>query len=152
MAVKKTVEKKVLGRPTTFDIEIAKKVCHEIATTPLSVQEICNKFEEFPSCPTFYFWMQKSPELLKFYAAAKEEQAEILVDDMLTVARSKSEDTISATDKKLLLDVLKWNAARRQPKKFGDRVVIEDGKGAEEVIKASKAKLDKTVLKKKRGS
>lgn len=66
------------------------------------------------------------------YARAREDQADTLADEILEVARSKTDpdemgkvDNGAVQEKRLLVDSLKWRAAKLGPKTYGDKLQQE---------------------------
>lgn len=55
------------------------------------------------------------------YARAREDQADSFADEIVTVARDKMRDPQQA---RLLVDSLKWVAAKRKPKAYGDKLEL----------------------------
>ena len=54
------------------------------------------------------------------YARAREEAADALADEALEVARGSVPER--AASDRLLVDTLKWTAAKRRPREYGDKV------------------------------
>lgn len=76
-----------------------------------------------PSAPTVIGWVRSDEDYAKRYAHAREVQADLLADEMLDVARSSSNETFQGD--RLLVDALKWRAAKLRPKVYGERQHIE---------------------------
>jgi hypothetical protein len=79
-----------------------------------------------PDRSTCVRWLDANPEFRNQYAQARELQADALTDEMLDIARSATNQDAHA--KRLLVDVLKWRAAKLRPKVYGDRMRIETEK------------------------
>lgn len=60
------------------------------------------------------------PEHLEQYARARESAADIFETDIIEAAMSAGPETAAAD--RVKIDALKWVAARRAPKKYGDRI------------------------------
>lgn len=60
------------------------------------------------------------PEHLEQYARARESAADIFETDIIEAALSCGPE--SASSDRVKIDALKWVAARRAPKKYGDRI------------------------------
>lgn len=69
-----------------------------------------------PDAPDIYV------EFRAQYARAREDQADALADEILDEARSANAKNAHA--KRLLVDALKWRAAKLRPKVYGDRVEL----------------------------
>ncbi len=85
-----------------------------------------------PKMTTIWLWTRQIPEFLEQYHRAREEQADALAEEMVDVVRSDpvctemgNVDTGLVAHNRLLIDTLKWRAARLKPKVYGDKVQNE---------------------------
>ena len=127
----------VTGRPSVFTQEIADQFCATVATTTRSLKWICENNDIFPHVGTVLRWLRENEDFRNQYARAKEDQADLLAEEMMDIADETSNDTI--TDEKgneyankewinrsrLRVDTRKWIASKLKPKKYGDRVAQE---------------------------
>ncbi len=119
--------------------EIAKKICIDIASSNKSMVTICKEIGI--NYQTHLDWLRAKPEYLGMYARAKEDQADFLAEEMLTIADDSSNDDM--TDEfgtrvdvgkiaraKLQIDTRKFIAAKLKPRKYGEKVeqIITTGK------------------------
>lgn len=91
---------------------------------------------------TFYKWIDSDEEKQKRYARACEIRADAIFEDILEIADDSSQDVIE-TDlgdgvvaskmnaefvqrSRLRVDARKWIAAKLNPKKYGDRVELDN--------------------------
>jgi hypothetical protein len=128
------------GRPTQYNEEIASAILAEIATNRVGLATICAGNEVFPEPRTVYRWMLKHDEFSQRYARAKEDQLQILEDEILEIAdrpqvgeivtikadgstERKVSDMIE--HRKLQIDARKWLMSKLKPKKYGDRQALE---------------------------
>lgn len=118
---------------TIFTPELGDKICNDISTSNLGLRAICkNNGVDYS---TFKRWVVDNESFRAQYARAKEEQAEMLVEDMLDIADDSSNDTIE-TEKgpipnnewinrsRLRVDTRKWIASKLLPKKYGDKLDV----------------------------
>ena len=139
-----TVKKPQGGAPEIYSQELADKVCHEISTTTKSLKTIC-KMDGMPSVETVLRWLRQDKNgFCGQYARAKEEQSDMLVEEMIEIADDGTNDymTIVKGDveynvenkevtnrSKLRVDTRKWIASKLKPKKYGEKLdVTSDGK------------------------
>ena len=128
------------GRPSEYDPEIAGQICHLISIQTISLTAICNSRDEFPEAKTFYRWMISHEELRQLYARAKEDQLQILADEIVPLAdadRICEKVTIKADGSrevvildqvertKLQIDSRKWLLSKLNPKKYGDNSKLQ---------------------------
>lgn len=79
------------------------------------------------SAATILRWVTADDDLAKQYTRAREMAADLFENDIYDAAMSVCPETAAAD--RVKIDALKWIAARRAPKKYGDRVdhVSTDG-------------------------
>ena len=79
-----------------------------------------------PSRTTVVRWLSEKPEFRNQYAQAREDQADALFDEALDIARSATNQDAHA--KRLLVDTIKWAAAKLRPKVYGRAEAdVDDG-------------------------
>lgn len=67
-------------------------------------------------------WLQRYEEFMEQYARAREIQAEILAEDIISLADSAVEDGAAVAKARLQVDARKWYASKMAPKRYGDRI------------------------------
>ncbi len=146
------------GRPSTYDAEAALRICASLAEgKPLVriVEEIGIPIR------TVYDWMAAHPEFSQAYARAREDQADTLADEIITISDDASNDFMRDEDgneivnheniqrSKLRVDTRKWVAAKQRPKKYGDKQQLEhsgpDGKPLNLAVLEPDAVVDQLV-------
>lgn len=148
---KKAVPKKT-GRPSEFTQAIADAICERIADGE-SLRKICAE-ETMPNKATVFRWMAVHKEFSDQYARAREEQAELLADEIIEIAddgrNDKYIDPESRQDRvdhdviarsRLRVEARKWVAAKLKPKKYGDKVAI----GGADDLPPVKSEVDLTI-------
>lgn len=95
------------------------------------------KDESMPSTSTFYQWLENNTDKAKQYARATEVRAEVIFDDILSIADQNENDTTVNADgievvnndviqrSRLRIDARKWVLSKLNPKKFGDKIQTE---------------------------
>jgi hypothetical protein len=126
-------------RPTKFSEELFENICNQISTTSIGLHKICK--EVGISAVTFFEWLKEDTELSNRYARAREAQAELLADQIIEIADDSTHDTKTIVGKagdlieventewtnrsKLRVEARKWIAAKLKPKKYGDKVEVD---------------------------
>lgn len=135
-----------MARPTDYATAVADNVCERLADGE-SLKSICSD-EGMPSRSTVFRWLGVHKEFRDMYARAREEQAELLADEIVGI--SDEEVTMVRADKhgvkdddgngnaevvfdatavarnRLRVDARKWVAAKLKPKKYGDKLQTEN--------------------------
>lgn len=121
-----------------YSEELFEKICERIATSADGLHKIVKENGISPS--TFYKWVSENKDLSDRYARAREIQAELLADQIIEIADDSSNDTktiykgeelieVENTEwtnrSKLRVEARKWIAAKLKPKKYGDKVEVD---------------------------
>lgn len=111
------------------------EVCNQIAITHSGIIKICKKIGI--SSATFYDWLDKNEDNKKQYARAREAQADLLVEEMIDLSDDKTGDILqtdigqqgnnaNVARSKLQVETRKWISGKLKPKKYGDKVEVEN--------------------------
>jgi hypothetical protein len=109
-----------VGRPCTYTDEIAYRLCEDIANGK-TLKTACAG-EEMPSINTVFRWLASNESFRELYARAKEDQADLLADEIINIADDSSDDPQS---RRVRVDARKWVASKLKPKRYGDRLHTE---------------------------
>lgn len=147
-----------MPRPTAYSEYIKDRICAGLVEgKPLIA--IVEDDETMPTYNMVFKWLREIPEFAKDYAHARECQADRLSDEILQVSRQKpgvvvvesefgsrtSVDSGEVAHRRLLVDSLKWTAAKMKPKKYGDAAALkvegtgDDGRLVVEIIRRQNA-------------
>jgi hypothetical protein len=105
-----------------------------------SLRHICLD-DGMPALSAIFRWLNEHQSFQDQYARAREEQAEALADEIVSIADEESystkfggdESTVVVFDStavarnRLRVDARKWVASKLKPKKYGDRVDMNHG-------------------------
>lgn len=95
-------------------------ICEKVADG-LTLRQIADGFGV--SSSTIIRWVTLNETITEHYARAREMAADLFENDIYDAAMAVTPDT--ATADRVKIDALKWIAARRAPKRYGDRVTSE---------------------------
>lgn len=125
-----------VGRPTDYNIDLASEICEQIIEGK-SLASICRS-DGMPNAATVYRWIARFPEFREMYEKAKEDQADILVEQILDIADNAANDYMEGVDdagyrlngeniqrSRLRVDSRKWCAAKLKARKYGDKTINE---------------------------
>lgn len=152
MAKKKEpkTETKKVGRPTIYTPELGEKICKAIENTPQGLRTICARNPDFPTDETVRDWLRNDtfPDFSLQYARARENQSELLADEVVDVAYQAKPDKFGRVEKaKLQVDALKWKAGKMKPKKYGDNPDKYLNPKDDEAAKTTKESLSEKIGK-----
>jgi hypothetical protein len=137
------------SKPTprrVFDQKVADLICMMLSEG-MSLRQIlkADTTGTLPAQSTVYEWLLRHPLFAEQYARAREEQADTLADEIISIADEQPE-VIAVTDKqgaliehkldgaflqwqKNRIEARKWTAMKLKPKKYGDRMAVEGVEG-----------------------
>jgi hypothetical protein len=84
-----------------------------------SLRKICER-DGMPHRATVLRWLAGNAVFAANIARAREAQQDFIVDEMLSIADSATEENVNVA--KLRIHARQWTAARLAPKKYGDKV------------------------------
>lgn len=113
-----TKPKKKQGRPTKFTQELADTICFRIANGE-TLRAICRDIDLPPS--TVIEWTMNNKTFSEQYAQSRQKQADAYADMILDEAFNSHDAQIG----RLRVDALKWVASKLAPKRYGDKVEVE---------------------------
>ena len=125
-----------MARPSSFTQEIADAICEGIAEGK-SLRSMLREDESLPASSTLFRWLAQNKEFSEQYARAREAQADVLFDEVLSIADDGLNDTYTDEEgrvrtnvdviarSKLRVDARKWMAGKLRPKVYGDKIQTE---------------------------
>ncbi len=123
MSKAKAKEKPKMGRPSLYTDELANTICDRIAMDESLVQILMAP--GMPDYATVMRWLRDRPDFCANYARAREAQADFQADELRDLGKRALRGEVPADAARVAVDVLKWSAGRRNPKKYGDRQHLE---------------------------
>ena len=108
-------------------------ICEGIADGR-SLRSICEA-EDMPSKSAVFRWLGVNEAFRDQYARARESQADVLFDEILSIADDGKNDTYATEDgervnheviarSKLRVDARKWMAGKLRPKVYGEKLEL----------------------------
>ncbi len=128
-----------MGRKPEYTEDIAKKICERLIEGE-SLRAICAD-DGMPNRATVFRWLDKNEEFHDQYARAREMQADGLFDEILEIADATANDWIEASKaqaetwqvnneaiqrSRLRIEARKWMASKLKPKKYGDKLELDN--------------------------
>lgn len=129
------------GRPEVWTPEKRQeaidKILGRIATSRDSIATITENDEELPSETTFFKWKREDEKLAQDYTRAKEDQADLIGEEMLDISDDSTNDYMERKNQdgetvgvqlnaehvqrsKLRIETRKWLMGKLRPKKYGE--------------------------------
>ena len=104
-----------------FDIDIVNEVC-ELVADGLNVKAALKTNKAFPTYETWRRWKNENSEVYVLYVKAlqdKGESVDFMIDEVMQDLRDGLIDAASAN---VIIQTLKWKAAKYYPKMFGEKI------------------------------
>jgi len=124
------------NQPMPYSPATGDAICERIAEGE-SLRAICRD-DSMPSIATVFRWLAGNPSFSEQYAHAREEQAETLADEIVSISDetvvvsnqggddvSLALDATAVARNRLRVDARKWVASKLKPKKYGDKMTQE---------------------------
>ena len=108
------------GRPTTYSEELVLTICNRIEEGE-SLRKICQD-KKMPNRSSINKWLSENKAFSDQYARACVVRRENKFDEMYSIA----EVTTDVPRARLLVDVLKWQLSKEEPKKYGDKLEVDN--------------------------
>lgn len=113
------------GRPTAYSQAVADKIIDLISTSSKGLDSLCKAHSSLPHPATVRRWISQNEGFRDRYARAKEEQADLMADEIIDIAdeltgKDLTHEKIGAAKQRI--DARKWVAAKLKPKKYGDKL------------------------------
>lgn len=121
------------GRPSNYSEEIAEELCDALADG-MSLRAWCEE-PGHPRYSTVFQWLRKEPAFAEAYAHAREVQAHNDADRITQVMAACADLRLPADVTRVVVDALKWTAARRLPKVYAERPPPGTDDGAPLVVR-----------------
>jgi hypothetical protein len=124
-----------MARPSNYSVEKATTICDRLALGE-SLRKICED-DAMPDKSTVLRWIAAHDEFRDQYARAREAQADFWAEQIIDISDDGQNDTYTDDDgnertnqdviarSRLRVDTRKWLMARMAPKKYGDKLDID---------------------------
>lgn len=110
---------KKIGRPSKYTDEIANQIC-TLLSEGFTLQNIC-ELPDMPSRKTVHEWTTEFADFRDAYTHARQLQADALAERVVSEAFNSHDAPIG----RLRMDALRWYASKLAPKKYGEKVEVE---------------------------
>lgn len=109
------------GRPTSYNPELATKICKAVASSTKGTDAICAENEDFPAGTTVYEWIYTYPDFSKMYWDAKGAQADLFATESMQILDEVREDQWALKKAELRIKQRNWHAARLKPNRWAEK-------------------------------
>lgn len=114
----------VIGRPPIYTDELAKEICLRISNGR-SLSAVCRD-EDMPSRSIIYDWLADNKDFSDRYHEADLQRADYHADEIIEIADGVGADTAEVAKARLQIDTRKWQVARMNATKYGDKQQVDN--------------------------
>jgi hypothetical protein len=111
--------RKKIGRPSIFTQDIADEICKRMANGETLRKIVLD--DHMPVSSAIYRWLDTNQIFKEQYTQARIKQADCYAEMIIDEAFGSHDAAIG----RLRMDALKWAASKIAPKKYGDKVEVE---------------------------
>jgi len=113
-----------MARPSEYNFDLCKEICDEVANG-FNIKTVLASKQEYPTFQTWCNWKREHNELFDLYTRSIQDKAESVDEEIDLIMSEIRSGDIEAPAGRILIDTLKWKAAKYYPKMFGDKVQTE---------------------------
>ena len=113
-----------MARPSEYNFDLCIEICDEIANGK-NITEVLDSKDVYPSWSTFRIWKRDNDELQTLYTRSIQDKAEMVVSEIDQTLTDVKNGLYDVPTGRLIIDTLKWKAAKYYPKMFGDKIQQE---------------------------
>ncbi len=112
-----------MARPSEYNINLCEEVCKEVANG-FNIKTVLSSKHEYPDFSTWCRWKRENDELYNLYTRSIQDKAESVDEEIDFIMSEIRSGAIEPPAGRILIDTLKWKAAKYYPKMFGDKTDI----------------------------
>lgn len=115
-----------MARPSEYNFELCQDICFEVANG-FNIKTVLASKQEYPDFSTWCRWRRENEELHNLYIKSIQDKAESVDEEIDNIMDGLKYGTYEPSVANVLIQTLKWKAAKYYPKMFGDKTDITSG-------------------------
>lgn len=115
-----------MARPSEYNFDLCIEICDRIADGE-NIKAILSSDDRYPVFSTWCKWKRENPELSNLYVNSIQDKGESVDAQIDEIWKGCKEGLYDASIANVLIQTLKWKAAKYYPKMFGDKTDITSG-------------------------
>lgn len=121
-----------MARLSEYDFELCKKVCKRVSEGE-TIKAVLASKKEYPDFTTWCRWRRENDELHHLYTRSIQDKAESVDCRIDEIMYKLETGELEPAQARVLIDTLKWKAAKYYPKMFGDKQQIDHTSDGEKI-------------------
>lgn len=113
-----------MARPSEYDFKLCEKICESVAEG-FNIKTVLKSEKDYPDFSTWCRWKREHEELYNLYTRSIQDKAESVDEEIDSIYDQIKAKEIDPAAGRLLIDTLKWKAAKYYPKMFGEKTAVE---------------------------
>lgn len=110
-----------MANTTNYDYALCESICEEVANGG-NVVKVLKDNKKYPSWSTFRRWKNEHEELRTLYVNAIQDKSEAVLFEIDEISMELRKGILEPSVANVLIQTLKWKAAKFYPKMFGDKI------------------------------
>lgn len=135
------------GPKNKYNFELCQEVCNLVADG-MNVKAALKTKDEYPDFSTWCRWKRENAELYNLYINSINDKAESIDEEIDEIQQDLKDEKLTPSAANVLIQTLKWKAAKYYPKMFGDRVDHDITTKGESINSVDTSKLSTDTLRK----
>ena len=115
-----------MARPNNYEYDLCVEICSEVANG-FNIKTVLSSKAEYPTFQTWCNWKRQHNELFDLYMRSIQDKAESVDEEIDNIMSEMRHGGMEHTVGRVLIDTLKWKAAKYYPKMFGDKIDVTSG-------------------------
>lgn len=113
-----------MARLSEYNPDMCIEICSQVAEGS-NIKTVLKSKSNYPTFQTWCNWKREHNELFDLYMRSIQDKAESVDEEIDSIMQMVKLKTIDPASARVLIDTLKWKAAKYYPKMFGDKAQIE---------------------------
>jgi hypothetical protein len=111
------------GRPIEYNFELAKEICEQLYDQSLT--DVLKLKKKYPARSTFFLWKRNNKELSDLYVNIAQDKGILFIEEIDQTIIDLRNGEIGPSTANVIIQTLKWKAAKFYPKMFGDKSELD---------------------------
>jgi hypothetical protein len=122
-----------MAAPTKYNYQICEEICARVSEGENIKKVLASDLKRYPRFNTWCAWKRKYEELSNLYTQSNQDRGEIKDAEIEDYKQMLLSGAIDPATARVLIDTVKWQAAKYYPKMFGDKSQVDVTSGGDKI-------------------
>ncbi len=122
-----------MARTSEYNKELTEEICDLVREGGHIKKILASDKERYPSFPTWCRWKRENKEMFNLYVGAMQDKSESVLEKIDDLEEKVASGELNYSQGHLLINTLKWKAAKFYPKMYGTRAELDITTGGNEI-------------------